>query len=76
MKKIQNDKSGIMVANKLGNRGVKVREFAIVFPFALPRLGRTKDKNNTIFTDFNLAFSKYGDKSVCTCTSDIVASTF
>ena len=37
-----------------------IREFAIVFQFALPKLGRTEDKNNTIFTDFSLAFSKYG----------------
>ena len=48
------------VISRLGNGGVKVHEFAIVFPFALPRLGRTEDKNNTIFTDFNLTFSKYG----------------
>ena len=54
-----------MLMTRLGNGGVKVREFAIVFTFALPRplprLGRTEDKNNTIFTDFNLAFSKYVD---------------
>ena len=49
---------------RVGNGGVKVREFAIVFPFALPRLGRMEDKNNTIFTDFNLAFSKY-EHDIC-----------
>ena len=38
----------IGLLTKLGNGVVKVREFAFVFPFGLPRMGRAEDKNNKI----------------------------
>ena len=38
---------------RLGSGVLKVREFAIVFPFGLPRLGRAEDKSNKISRTFN-----------------------
>ena len=38
---------------RLGNGDVKVREFEIVFPFALSRMGRAED----ITTTFSLTFT-------------------
>ena len=48
------------VTARLGNGDVKVLEFVIVILFALTRLGRAEHKNNTVFTDFHIPFSKYG----------------
>ena len=38
---------------KAGNKGVMVREFALVVPFALPSSSRVEDKNQIIFTDLH-----------------------
>ena len=45
------------VTIKLGKCSLKVREFAIVFPFGLPRLGRAEDKNNKISRTFKVKIS-------------------